>query len=135
MHPQANLQKTLEITLWNKGLKNDFMGRTSMKLDQVLPPATCKEGWFELYDGDRGKHEFKVMELVGDASKHYVALFDYNPRCKQELLLRQVGIASCGRNGGGTGTASRCRFGVSAPSWPTRPTFELCSGVCFAPGW
>jgi hypothetical protein len=91
MIPQANLQKTLEITLWNKGLKNDFMGRTSMKLDQVLPPATCKEGWFELYDGDRGKHEFKVMELVGDVSKHYVALFDYNPRCKQELLLRQVG--------------------------------------------
>eukprot|EP00729_Bicosta_minor_P009566 gene9566-16737_t len=83
-------QKTLEITLWNNaGVKSDFMGRTSMKLDQMLPPATAKEGWFELYEGDRGKHEYRIMELIGEPSAHYVALFDYNPRCKQELLLRQ----------------------------------------------
>lgn len=31
-----------------------------MKLDQVLPPAIAKEGWFELYEGDRGKHEYVV---------------------------------------------------------------------------
>lgn len=29
------------------------------------------------------------MEMIGEPSSHYVALFDYNPRCKQELLLRQ----------------------------------------------
>lgn len=56
--PKKSGQKTLEITLWNNaGVKSDFMGRTSMKLDQMLPPATAKEGWFELYEGDRGKHE------------------------------------------------------------------------------
>jgi fyn-related kinase len=88
--PKKSGQKTLELTLWNKtGVSSDFMGRTSMKLDQVLPPATAKEGWFELYEGDRGKHEFRIMDMMGEASSHYVALFDYNPRCKQELLLRQ----------------------------------------------
>ena len=30
-----------------------------------------------------------MMELTGDRSTHMIALFDYNPRCKSELLLRQ----------------------------------------------
>ena len=59
---------------------------------QILPPATPQEGWFELYDGDTGKHKFKLMELNGTPSDHHIALYDYNPRCKTELLMRQDDI-------------------------------------------
>jgi len=93
--PAENMQRTLELTLWSKGtVGSDFMGRTSMKLSEVLPPQQPKEGWFEMYDGDRGKHEYKVMEAIGESHQRYIALFDYNPRCKQEMLLRQDDVVN-----------------------------------------
>ena len=52
-----------------------------MKLDQVLPPAIAKEGWFELYEGDRGKHEYVVcissplLSLVNQSSREHFGGF------------------------------------------------------------
>lgn len=43
-----------------------------MKLDQMLPPATAKEGWFELYEGDRGKHEHVEHSLYVYSILHYL---------------------------------------------------------------
>jgi hypothetical protein len=86
--------RSLEVSVWNreKVSHNQLFGRTSIKLSEVLPPATAKEGWFELYDGDTGRGQYKIMTLNGSPSDHYVALYDYNPRCKQELLMRQDDI-------------------------------------------
>eukprot|EP00041_Stephanoeca_diplocostata_P026008 m.693426 g.693426 ORF g.693426 m.693426 type:complete len:430 (-) comp22872_c1_seq1:157-1446(-) len=91
---QEHMQRTLEITLWNKQTtsSNPLIGRTSLKLSEVLPPAQPKEGWFELFDGDSGKHKYHIMDINGSPSDHFIALYDYNPRCKQELLLRQEDI-------------------------------------------
>eukprot|EP00038_Savillea_parva_P008404 m.176720 g.176720 ORF g.176720 m.176720 type:complete len:669 (+) comp14224_c0_seq1:86-2092(+) len=91
---QEHMGRTLEISVWNreKVSSNQLFGRTSIKLSEVLPPATPKEGWFELFDGDVGKNKFNIMSLNGTPADHYIALFDYNPRCKQELLMRQDDI-------------------------------------------
>ena len=73
-NPQENMQRTLELTLWSKGsVGSDFMGRTAMQLADVLPPKQAKEGWFEMYDGDRGKHEYKIMEAIGESHLRYMA--------------------------------------------------------------
>jgi len=86
--------RTLNITLWNKQTTsaNPLIGRTSIPLADILPPATPREGWFELFNGDDGKDKYNILELNGSPSNHYVSLYDYNPRCKTELLLRQDDI-------------------------------------------
>jgi hypothetical protein len=125
-HPSLSL--FFSAAVWNreKVSSNQLFGRTSIRLSEVLPPASAKEGWFELYDGESGKKNFNIMHLNGSPADHYIALvlfpsslvhnvalwgwsrtwcsdgrppfgallpqYDYNPRCKQELLMRQDDI-------------------------------------------
>eukprot|EP00035_Acanthoeca_spectabilis_P021685 m.439610 g.439610 ORF g.439610 m.439610 type:complete len:672 (-) comp18403_c0_seq1:923-2938(-) len=91
---QDHIDRCLEISVWNreKVSSNQLFGRTTIQLSKVLPPGEPIEGWFELFDGEVGKKNFNIMKRNGAPSDHYVALYDYNPRCKQELLMRQDDI-------------------------------------------
>lgn len=94
---QHNMDRLLEVTVWDKEslTKNDFLGRMAIKLSHILPPVEeGLEGWFQLFDGERGKGEFLQLEATGEAADHFVAIQEHLPRGPEELLLRKEDLVN-----------------------------------------
>eukprot|EP00042_Codosiga_hollandica_P050868 m.616871 g.616871 ORF g.616871 m.616871 type:complete len:629 (-) comp58172_c0_seq7:292-2178(-) len=90
-YPISSLEEAgdqiLQISTWDKSRKV-LMGRTTLKVAEFLPPKGGLIGWFELYTLPQGNSVFK-MPVVDKPTEAYIALYDYEPRGPQELLLRK----------------------------------------------
>jgi len=101
-YPMTNVEnyvnQILQISVWdnNKGV---LMGRTSIKMSEVLPPKTGLIGWFELFQLPQGDTAFHVHH-ISKPKDYYIALYDYTPGCDKELLLRKDDLVKVIRNEG-----------------------------------
>lgn len=86
----AHSDHILEITVWEKGMSNDFLGRVGIKLDEIFSKKTI-EGWMELLDPDTGKNTYAIIQpdFGADRSGVFKAMYDYEPRGDEELFIRK----------------------------------------------
>nr|BAG55494.1 protein tyrosine kinase [Monosiga ovata] len=75
-------ERNLQISVWDKATK-ELLGRTTIPMADALAGI---DGWLELFDIERGKHDFRVVKIP--AVDTFVALYDHTPGCAKEMLLR-----------------------------------------------
>lgn len=84
--PAKDAERQLQITLWDNA-KKDFLGRATISVADVLAsPGRKVDGWAELFDVEKGKHDFRIATVT--AADPYVAVCEHAPGCDKELLLR-----------------------------------------------
>ena len=81
------MSQIMQISVWDKS-KSALIGRTSIKMSELLPPKTGLEGWFELFPLPQGDTTFKI-QAPANPKEFHIALYDYTPGCDKELLLRK----------------------------------------------
>eukprot|EP00049_Salpingoeca_infusionum_P023496 m.12484 g.12484 ORF g.12484 m.12484 type:complete len:600 (+) comp5829_c0_seq1:319-2118(+) len=88
-NPREFRNHMLQITLWERGGIGAFIGRTSIKVQDILPPTVALEGWFELYDSDPGKKNYHILQADRTRKDAVIALYDNTPRGDGELMMKK----------------------------------------------
>ena len=81
------MSQIMQVSVWDKS-KSALIGRTSIKMSELLPPKSGLEGWFELFPLPQGDSTFKI-QAPSNPKEFHIALYDYTPGCDKELLLRK----------------------------------------------
>lgn len=82
---EKDADRMLQVSVWDQ-TKKEPLGRTTFPIKMVFPPAAPADGWFEVFDVERGKHDYKLLEP--QVPSPYVALHPHTPGCDKELLMR-----------------------------------------------